>query len=105
MILQIHGKREGRNMGWKALSTKHLREGKLRSCIWPWVLAAPILKHRSYTVSLGLFVELSPCDSYKDFREECWLRKPNYSQENKWRMCLRDSSSPLTSYLKNAVGL
>lgn len=57
MILQIHGKTEGRNMGWKALSTKHLREGKLRPCIWPWVLDAPMLKHWSYTVSLGPFVE------------------------------------------------
>lgn len=44
-------------MGWKALSTKHLREGKLRPCIWPWVLDAPMLKHWSYTVSLGPFVE------------------------------------------------
>lgn len=62
-------------------------------------------KALSYTVSFGPFVELSPCDSYKDFREECQLRNPNYSQENKWRMCLQGSSNPLTSYLKNIVGL
>lgn len=44
MIQQIHGKREGSKMGWEALSTKHQRKGKLLPCIWPWVLAAPLLK-------------------------------------------------------------
>lgn len=108
MILQIHGKREGRNMGVGDPQHK-ASEGRevaaLHLYLRPWVLAAPMLNHPSYTMSLGPFVELSPCDSYKDFREERQLRNPDYSQENKWCVCLQDSSNLLTSYLKNTVGL